>query len=456
MKNRAIDMTKGPITKELIVFTLPFIASNLLQVFYSSVDAFWLGRFIGKEAVAAVTVSFPIIFLLSAFFIGFGLAANIMISQYVGGKEYHKLKETAYTSLVFCLIGGILIGVLGFLTGEKLLALMQTDESILPLAGNYLRIYISGVVFVFGYNLIAAFFRGMGDANTPMRLIILGTVANIILDPILIFYFDLGVSGAAFATILAQMIAFCYALYLLYKGDHLLSGSYRGYRFQTEIAKTILKLGIPSSFQQIAVSLTMIFMMSMVNLMGPNVTAAYGIGIMVESYVSIHIMSFNASISTFVGQNIGAGQLERAKEGVNRALLLTTAFTAFFVLCIQLIPGSLLGIFITDPHVITEGVTYLRIGSISYFFFGTMFIYTGAYRGAGATMSTLVLTVLCAWGIRLPLSWLLGIRFDWGPVGLWTGLTVGFALGALISYGYYRYGNWHKKGLTALSQQNIN
>ncbi len=455
MKNRAIDMTTGPIAKELMAFTWPFMAANLLQVLYSSVDAFWLGRFIGKEAVAAVTVSFPIIFLLSAFFIGFGLAVNIMISQYMGGKEYHRLKETTYTAILFCLIGGILISLIGLLAGKGILTLMQTDASIFPLAANYFRIYISGAVFMFGYNLIAAIFRGLGDANTPMRLMAFSTVVNMILDPIFIFSFDLGVAGAAIATVLSMFFAFIYSLYLLFHGDHHLSGSYRGYRFNPQTAKTILRLGIPSSFQQTAVSLSMIFMTAMVNLMGPNVTAAFGVGIMVESYVTIHIMSFNASISTFVGQNIGAGQLLRAKAGVKHALLLTTAFTAFFVAVVQLLPGTLLGIFLTDPEVIAEGTLYLRIVSISYFFFGIMFIFTGAYRGAGATMATLVLTILCAWCIRLPLSWLLGIHFNWGPMGLWAGLTLGFALGSLISYWYYRYGNWHQKGLTELSRQGI-
>ncbi len=193
-------------------------------------------------------------------------------------------------------------------------------------------------------------------------------------------------------------------------------------------------------------------MTSMVNRMGPVVTAAFGIAVVLESYVSIHMMSFNATISTFVGQNIGAGQLDRAKKGVSAAIGLTTLFTTVFFIILQAVPGPLLAIFIGDGEVIAEGVLYLRIVAFSYFFFGIMFVFTGAYRGAGAMMSTLVLTLLSAWCIRLPLAWFLGVTLNWGPKGLWIGLTVGFAIGALISYLYYRYGNWHRKGLTDLAR----
>lgn len=302
------DLTVGKESKLILQFATPMLLGNLFQQLYNVVDTWVIGRFIDKQALAAVGASFPIIFILISMVIGFASGATIIISQYFGAKKLESVKRTIDTLYIVMFFASIAVTLLGILFSDDIFRLIQLPEDVLPQASLYLDIYFSGIVFMFGFNGTAAILRGLGDSKTPLYFMIISTLTNVILDLAFVLVFEWGIAGVAVATIISQGGAFLTAIWYLNRSHDVVNLSISKIVFDKEIFKKSLRIGLPTGFQQTFVAIGLLALTWIVNLFGTDVIAAYSIAMRIDSLASLPAMNFAAALSTFVGQNIGANK----------------------------------------------------------------------------------------------------------------------------------------------------
>ncbi|KXG74300.1 MATE family efflux transporter [Thermotalea metallivorans] len=446
-----LNMTEGSIRSHLIKFSIPIFIGNLLQAAYNVVDSIWIGQFLGAEALAAVTVSFPILFVLISLIIGLTMGATILISQYFGAEEYESLKKTIQTTLAFVGICGIAVSIVGILFSESILKFINTPENIIPMAVDYLIVFSAGLLFMFGYNALGAILRGLGDSKTPLLFLIYATVLNVILDPLFIFgigpFPKMGVSGAALATTIAQGISFVLGIRHLDKMDHIFKFRFTEIKIDYDILKKSIKIGLPTGIQQTVVSLAAVAITSIVNIFGPITVAAFGAAMRFDNFAFMPAMAIGIGVSTLAGQNIGAGREDRVKETAKWGCILSSAVTVLITMIVLVSPEILMRLFTRDGEVIRIGAEYLRIVSWGYVPIALMFALNGILRGAGDTLASMLITICTLWIIRIPLAKLLS-GTSLGARGIWFAMLASLCMNALISYVYYRTGRWKNKAVT--------
>jgi len=393
--------------------------------------------------LGAVGASFPIIFALISMVIGVGSGASTVVSQYFGAKKIEEVKRTIDTIFVFFLGSSILITILGITLSKQIFILLGLPDDILPQAVSYLRIYLLGMFFFFGFAGISSILRGLGDAKTPLYFMIIATVNNILFDLLFVVVFKWGIEGAALATILSEGGAFITATIYLNKKHPIIKLSFRKYIFDRDIFKSCIRIGLPTGFQQSFVAFGMMAIMSIVNGFGTNAVAAYSAAMRIDSFVKMPAITFSSALSTFVGQNLGAFQEQRAKTGLRATLLFSTIYCIFVSLLIILFGQNIMSLFTQDPEVIKVGQDYLVIVSSFYLFFSIMFSFTGFLRGAGATLIPMIATFAALYLIRIPaatfLSGIIGVN------GIWWAEPMGTFVGMMILLIYYKSGKWKGK-----------
>ena len=269
------DLTKGSVGKNILRFAMPMLVGNMFQQLYTFVDQIIVGRYLGKEALAAVGASFPVIFTLIALIIGIATGGTIVISQFFGARDYDRVKRAIDTIFIVMGVFAVIMTVVGISFSEQIFRMIKLPQELMPLANNYLTIYVSGLVVFFGYNGVAAILRGLGDSTTPLYFLILATFINISLDLLFIVKLGWGIEGAAFATIIAQGTAFIAAIFYLNRNHELIRFNIREFTFDWEIFKQSLRIGLPTGLQQTFVALGMMALMGIVNGFGTNVVAGY-------------------------------------------------------------------------------------------------------------------------------------------------------------------------------------
>ena len=450
------DLTIGSVGKNIFRFALPMLVGNLFQQLYTFVDQIIVGRFLGKEALASVGASFPVIFTLIALIIGIATGGTIVISQFFGARNFTKVKRAIDTIFIVMTAFAVVMTVVGISFAEPIFRLIKLPEELMPTATTYFTIYASGLVVFFGYNGVAAILRGMGDSITPLYFLILSTLLNIGLDLLFIVKLGWGIEGAAFATIIAQGVAFMVAVFYLNRNHELIRFNLKEFAFDWEIFKQTLRIGLPTGLQHTFVALGMMALMGIVNGFGTNVVAGYTAAGRLDSLAVIPSMVFAQALSTFVGQNIGAGKLERVKKGLNRTLLMSSATAVVISVLIILFKYPLMKLFTTDMEVVNIGGDYLTIVTSFYLLFTWMFAIGGVMRGAGDTVVPMFLTLISLWLIRIPAALLLsretvefvGLTFrgaGMGEAGIWWAIPTGWAFGMILSFLYYRTGRWKTK-----------
>lgn len=452
MQNKQLtDFTKGSVPKHLLAFSAPMFLGNLLQAFYNMVDSIWVGRFLGPNALAAVSVGAPIIFAMVALVMGIAMASTILVAQYFGAGQHERVVKTVNNSLLLLTVLGGIASVLGYVFRTPLLHLINTPAEIIEPASSYLGIYLSGLIAMFIYNASGAILRGLGDSRTPLRFLFYATMINVFLDPLLIFGLGpipaMGVDGAALATVIAQAISAILALRYLYVDSGIITYQPGSFRLDWDITKLTLRIGLPAGLQQMLVSISALVVNSIVNSFGATVVAAFGSATRLDQFASMPAISVGAAASALVGQNLGADREDRVKEAVKWALILTTSITALVSLVAAFAPHVLLSMFTKDTGVLAEGAHYLRYMSLAYIPLALMFTLGGVLRGAGDTMATMVLSVLSLWGIRVPLAQHL-VRQGLGVSGAWMAITISAFSGFLLHAIYYRSGRWRNKAVT--------
>ncbi len=437
------DFTTGNEASILFRFTLPMLIGNVFQQLYSTVDSIIVGQALGKNALAAVGTSFPVIFLLISLIMGITMGTNILVAQYYGAREMQKVKKTIDTAYIFLFVASLTITALGLILSKPVLILLQTPPEVLPLAKQYMDITFIGIITVFGYNSINSILRGLGDSKTPLFFLIIATVINIVLDLLFILVFNWGVAGAAWATVIAQGFSFVFGLYYLNRFHELFNFNLRDMHFSPDIFRLSLKIGLPTGVQQMLVGSGLMVLFRIVNGFGPAVVAAYTAATRIDSFASMPAINFSAAVSSFVGQNLGAGKPERVKKGYLAALGMSTLISLTMTIIALIFSEQLIALFNSDPEVIEAGASYLVIVGLFYIVFSTMFITNGVMRGAGDTFIPMLITLLSLWLVRVPAAALLSQRY--GSDGIWWGIPLGWLLGAALSIGYYLTGRWKSK-----------
>ncbi|MBN1182993.1 MAG: MATE family efflux transporter [Bacteroidales bacterium] len=438
------DLTVGKEGRLILHFALPMLAGNLFQQLYNFVDSIIVGKFLGKEALAAVGASFPIIFTLIALIIGIATGGTIVIAQFFGAKDIEKVRRAIDTLFIFFFFASILFTAIGIVSSESIFRLIKLPEDIMPYALEYLNIYLMGLVVFFGFNATSAVLRGLGDSLTPLYFLIVSTILNIGFDLLFVVVFKWGIGGAAYATILSQALAFIGGIIYLNKTHKIIRFSLRGLVFDGKIFLTSLRIGVPTGLQHVFVSVGMILIMSIVNTFGTDVVAGYSAAMRIDSLAMLPAMNFGQALATFVGQNIGANKRERVKSGLTSTLLMSSV-VSLVVTCVVILFGSnLMSWFTNDAAVISVGVKYLVVIGSFYLLFSIMFSINGVLRGAGDTVIPMLITLVTLWAVRIPLAWVLSKKLGFGETGIWWATPIAWAVGVFLSYLYYLSGNWKK------------
>lgn len=440
------DLTVGKEGKLILEFAMPMVAGNMFQQLYNVTDSIIIGNYLGKEALAAVGASFPIIFLLIALVIGLASGFTIIVSQYFGAKDLEKVRRTIDTTYIILFFASILVTIVGIAFSGPIFRITALPENIIPQAQVYLNLYFTGTIFFFGFNGTSAILRGMGDSKTPLYFMIIATLSNVFFDLLFVVVFEWGISGAAIATVISQAGAFITAIFYLNKRHPIVNLSFRKYIFDRDIFKKSVRIGLPSGLQQTFVALGLIALYGIVNKFGTSTIAAYSVATRIDSFASLLAMNFAAALSAFVGQNLGANKPERIKAGLRSTWIITSVISVAISGLVILFGKDLMAAFSPDPEVISIGYDYLIIVSSFYILFSSLFVISAVMRGAGDTLIPMFITMFALWIVRVPASYYLAERI--GVVGIWWAIPLGWGSGMILAYLYYLTGKWKTKGVT--------
>ncbi len=437
------DLTRGNEGKLILRFALPMLLGNVFHQLYNIIDSIIVGNYIGKEALAAVGASFPVIFVFFSLVLGITSGSTVVISQYFGAGEDEKVKRSIETLLIFLFFSSIGISILGIRFSREIFLLLRLPEEVIPMAEQYLKVFFGGVIAFFGFMGISASLRGLGDSMTPLYFLIISTVFNIGFDLLFVIGFGWGITGVAFASVIAQGGAFVTAIFYLNKTHQIIQLSLFKLRFDKSLFRKTLRIGLPTGIQQTVIAAGMMALVWIVNDFGTNVIAAYSVAARVNSLATLPAMNFANALATFVGQNLGAKKEFRVKPGYIATLKMSSVVSITVTLVVVMFGDFIMGLFTEDPQVIQIGREYLTIVGSFYLIFSAMFSTSGVLRGAGATLIPMITTILSLWAIRIPGAYLLSQRF--GETGIWWAIPIGWFMGLLMSYAYYLTGKWKNK-----------
>lgn len=441
------DLSTGNEGKLILKFAIPMLLGNVFQQLYNVVDSIVVGKFIGKDALAAVGTSGPVIFLLISFMIGITMGFTIVISQYFGAKDIEKVQKAINTMYIFLFFVSLVMSVVGILLSGYIFRLINLDPSIIPQAQIFLNIFFAGLVFLFGYNGTSAILRGLGDSKTPLYFLVGSVVINIGLDLLFVPVLHWGVAGVAYATVISEALAFIVQILYLNKYHKVVKFSFRNLKFDYPIFLQSIKIGLPTGFQQTFVAIGMVALYWVVNRFGIDANAAYSVAGRIDNFAAMPAMSFAIALSTFVGQNMGANKPERVKTGLRATFFMTSTVTLTISAFILFFARGLMRLFTDDAVVIELGRGYLVVIGIFYILFSTMFVINGVLRGAGDTLVPMFISLFALWIIRIPVAiWLSNIP-SIGVHGIWWSIPIGWFSGLVVYYFYYRSGRWRKKAV---------
>lgn len=447
-KNKLLE---GPILHSLLTLAIPIVAANVLQSGYQIIDAFWVGR-LGGAAVAAVSLSFPVMFLMFAVGAGLSMAGSTLIAQYVGARNDRMVGHVAGQTILMVVFASLVLGTIGYFTVPSLLRLMGVEPDVYAGALGFMRVSFVGLVFNFTFFVFNAIMRSLGRATLPVYIVAGTVLLNFALDPLLIFGWGFvpgyGVMGAAIATLLTQGVAAIIGVVILRRGMHGVHVRRADLVPDLTYVKRAFFLGFPASIEMSARALAMMMMTFLITSFGTLTLAAYGVGSNVVQVIIIPAMGLSMAVSTLVGQNIGAGDIERAARIGRLGGLLGFASLSVFGLLVFLFPTSIVAFFVPDdPTVIAAGAEFLRIAAPAWGFLGLQFALTGVLRASGNMVMTMVLTLVSQWVLQFPLAYVLSKHTALGAQGIWWAFPVANVVIALITIGVYAKGDWQKKRL---------
>lgn len=386
-----VDMTQGNITRHIISFALPLLIGNVFQQLYNTVDTWVVGNFVSNEAFSAVGTVGPIINMLIGFFMGLSSGAGVVISQYYGARRYEEVQKTVHTAIIMTLVIGVVFTGVGITMIPYMLQLMKTPTEVIPESTAYLTIYFSGILGLMLYNIGAGILRAVGDSKRPFYFLVVCAVMNTILDLVFVLYFNMGVEGVALATILSQSVSALLVMITLMRSDSCIKLQIRSLKIHWSMLGKIFRVGIPAALQMAITSFSNIFVQSYINYFGADAMSGWTAYSKVDQLLFLPMQSIALASTTFVGQNLGKNQVDRAREGVRKALTIALASTAVMMVPVLVFSGPIVSFFNSKEEVIRYGTVLLRWLSPFYLLCCFNQIYSGALRGAGNSRAPMII-----------------------------------------------------------------
>lgn len=433
-----VNMTEGSIIRHLVVFAAPLLVGNIFQQFYNTVDTWVVGKYVSNEAFSAVGTVGPIINMLIGFFLGLSSGAGVVISQYYGAGRTEEVRKTVHTSLMMTILLGLLFTGLGIALIPGMLGLMNTPAEVIPESTAYLTIYFAGVLGLMLYNMGAGILRAVGDSTRPFYYLVVSAVINTVLDLVFVLRFDMGVAGVAWATILAQGISAVLTLITLLRSDSCIRVSLRALRIHFDMLQKIIRVGIPAALQMAVTSFSNVFVQSYINYFGADCMSGWTAYGKIDTLLMLPMQSLALASTTFVGQNLGLGKVDRAKRGVRIALALSLVTAVILMIPVMVFAPSLVAFFNEKTTVVEYGTMFLRYISPFYILCCFNQIYSGALRGAGNTRAPMVIMLASFVVFRQIYLFVLThfIANTILPVSM--GYPAGWLVCSLLTYLYYR------------------
>lgn len=439
-RHQAIDMTQGDPLGLILRFSLPLLLGNAFQQLYNMVDSWVVGKFVGTTALAAVGIGFPVIFLLASLFIGLSIGASVMIAQFIGAGDRDAVRRSVDTVYGAFMVGILPLTLFGLFISGPVLRLIRVPENVYGEAHIYLLVVFAGIIGSLGYNINAGILQGLGDSRTPLLFLAVACVMNIALDLVFVLVCGWGVFGVALATIIAQFCSWVFGVFYINRKYQYFS--IRPFRIAVEkpLLKRVLRLGIPSGIQQCQLAVAVLVLQTLINGFGAEFAAGFSAANKIDTFAFMPVDSFCLAVTTYVGQNVGAGRLDRVQVGVRKAVILCVAVCA--LMSALVVPNSdlLVSIFSTDPAVIAAGRAYLLRVLSTMWLMAVMYPLNNALRGAGAVVTPMISSIVALWGARVPAAYLLAHFF--GKENLYWAYPIGWVLGVAISGGVYLRGRW--------------
>ena len=446
------DMTTGSPMRNIVQFSVPLLIGNLAQQLYSTVDSIVVGRYVGDTALAAVGASGPVINLLIVLFVGISTGAGIMVSQYFGAKQKEHLSTTVGNCVTLTLISALIIMALGVLITRPLMSLLHTPAEIYDMACDYMTIIFVGILGSAYYNIFSGILRGLGDSVTPLAFLLFSTLLNVALDLLFVIVFKMGVAGVAIATSLAQLASgLLVRLLMMRKVVQINRKTLHLHKFY---AVQLAKLGLPSGITQAIFSLAMIVVQSLTNSMGTAVIACTTVVMRVDGFAMMPNFTFGTAMTTYAGQNMGAGLLDRTRKGTRDGLWLAVGCACLLTACILLFGENLMRLFTSTEEVVRLGMRMMRIIATGYIAMAVTQVLSGVMRGAGDTMTPMWISLFTTVILRVPVAyvWAFLTRSPELPSGssdaLFFSLLISWVMGAVVTTFFFQRGKWRTKAIT--------
>lgn len=434
-------MTVGKPYVHIINFAMPILVSQIFQQLYNTADSLIVGRFLGTEALAAVSSSGTLIFMMISFFMGTAQGAGVIISRYFGANDPDRVSRAIHTNIAFGLVTGVLLSVIGVILTPTILVWMKTDPEVLPQAIEYFRYYFLGSLAVVMYNILRGTMNAVGDSRRPLIYLIFSSLVNIVLDVLFVGVFHWGVWAAALATVISQAASVVLCLTHLLKKGHIYTVEIKKIRFHWDILKEILRYGLPSGIQNSVISIANVLVQTHINDFGKFATAAYGAHAKIEGFAFLPINSFNMAITTFISQNLGAREYDRAKKGARFGILCGVLMAGLVGVGEYFFAPQLISLFDSSPEVVELGVQQAKIVSIFYFLLAYSHSIASVCRGAGKAVVPMVI-MLVVWCV-IRIIYIIAVVRIFGEIQyIYWAYPVTWAISTVIYFIYYTFSDW--------------
>ncbi len=442
------DLTSGPITSTLLLFALPVLGSNVLQSLNGSINAVWVGRFLGETALAATSNANLVLFLILGTMFGIGMAATILVAQSVGARDLPHARKIVGTSATFFFAVSIVFAVGGWFLVDTILNVLGTPSDALPLARSYLRIIFIAVPAMNLLTFVMTILRGAGDSRTPFYFMALAVVLDVVLNPLLIAGVGpvpaLGIAGSALATLVSQAFAVTAILVLLYARKHplrLAGADLALFRPDPALLRIVVAMGVPMGLQMIVISASALVLMGIVNGYGSQTAAAYGIAAQLWTYIQMPALAIGAAVSSMAAQNVGAGRWDRIGRITGSGIGFNLVLTGVLVALLYVFDRAVLSLFLTGSSAaIDQAVHINNLASWSFILFGVTIVLFATVRATGAVTAPLVILIISVLFVRTGFAY--GLQGWLGPDAIWWSFPVGSVASLALAAGYYRFGGW--------------
>jgi len=447
------NLSKGNVVKQLIIFALPFVISNLVQTLYSVADMIVVGHYNGTVSMSGVNIGSQVTNLMTILALGLSAGATVLIAQSIGAEKTKKLQKVIGTLFTSLLILAIIMTALMLIFHVQILELIKTPKESFKESSNFLNVTALGTIFIFGYNALSAIMRGMGDSKSPLYFVTIACLTNVILDLLFVGGFHMGATGAGIATIISQALSMILCIIYLIRKRFVFDFHLKSFGIDSEQLKALLKLGLPISVQNLIGNISFLFITAIVNSYGVTASAAVGAVGKYNGFAILPAIAMNAAISTMCAQNLGAGREDRARKTFVTGMIISCIISYSIFALTRLFPEQILGMFVKDEAMIRVGLPYLKAFSIDYLLVPIYFSMNGLFIGAGHTTYSLISYILSGIVIRMPMAFLLSDVVHLGLYGVGLAIPAATLSSILLNLWFYYSGRWRKQTIHLSGQK---